>query len=148
MYRSSVVRRIWHFVRTQNRESAGSVCSLNSESLNMSLREALKPRVAFPSEEAALKVMYLALRNVIDKWQRPPPLDRGDEQLHPPVGGSHAQGHWDIAAWFPSPRIISDTASSGRRQGSPLRSDRSRGKALTALFPGQIMQPVKGEGNK
>ena len=41
------------------------------ESLNMSLRKALKPRVAFPSEEAALKVMYLALRNVIDKWQRP-----------------------------------------------------------------------------
>jgi putative transposase len=40
------------------------------ESLNMSLRKALKPRVAFPSEEAALKVMYLALRNVIRKWER------------------------------------------------------------------------------
>ena len=37
-------------------------------------------------------------------------------------------------------RIISDTARSGRRQGSPLRSDRSRGKALTALLPGQTMQ--------
>jgi transposase-like protein len=35
----------------------------------MSLRKALKPRVAFPSEEAALKVMYLALRNVIRKWE-------------------------------------------------------------------------------
>ena len=41
------------------------------ESLNMSLRKVLKPRVAFPSEEAALKVMYLALRNVIRKWERP-----------------------------------------------------------------------------
>lgn len=41
------------------------------ESLNMSLRKALKPRVAFPSEEAALKVMYLALRNAIRKWERP-----------------------------------------------------------------------------
>lgn len=41
------------------------------ESLNMSLRKVLKPRVAFPSEEAALKVMYLALRNVIKKWERP-----------------------------------------------------------------------------
>jgi putative transposase len=41
------------------------------ESLNMSLRKALKPRLAFPSEEAALKVMYLALRNVIAKWQKP-----------------------------------------------------------------------------
>jgi putative transposase len=41
------------------------------ESLNMSLRKALKTRVAFPSEEAALKVMYLALRNVITKWESP-----------------------------------------------------------------------------
>jgi transposase-like protein len=40
-------------------------------SLNMSLRKALKTRVAFPSEEAALKVMYLALRNVIAKWESP-----------------------------------------------------------------------------
>jgi putative transposase len=39
------------------------------ESLNMSLRKALKTRVAFPSEEATLKVMYLALRNVIKKWE-------------------------------------------------------------------------------
>lgn len=41
------------------------------ESLNMSLRKALKTRVAFPSEDAALKVMYLALRNVIKKWESP-----------------------------------------------------------------------------
>ena len=41
------------------------------ESLNMSLRKALKTRGAFPSEEAALKVMYLALRNVIRKWECP-----------------------------------------------------------------------------
>jgi putative transposase len=41
------------------------------ESLNMSLRKALKTRVAFPSEDAALKLMYLALRNLIAKWDRP-----------------------------------------------------------------------------
>jgi len=41
------------------------------ESLNMSLRKALKPRSVFPGEEAALKVMYLALRNVIKKWEHP-----------------------------------------------------------------------------
>jgi putative transposase len=41
------------------------------ESLNMSLRKSLKTRGSFPSEEAALKVMYLALRNVIRKWERP-----------------------------------------------------------------------------
>jgi len=39
------------------------------ESLNMSLRRVLKTRGAFPSEEAALKVMYLALKNLTKKWQ-------------------------------------------------------------------------------
>jgi len=38
------------------------------ESLNMSLRKAIKTRGAFPSEDAALKVMYLALRNIARKW--------------------------------------------------------------------------------
>jgi putative transposase len=38
------------------------------ESLNMSLRKAIKTRGAFPTEDAALKVMYLALRNLAAKW--------------------------------------------------------------------------------
>jgi len=38
------------------------------ESLNMTLRKAIKTRGAFPSEDAALKVMYLALRNLAKKW--------------------------------------------------------------------------------
>ena len=38
------------------------------ESLNMSLRKAIKTRGAFPSEDAAIKVMYLALRNLSAKW--------------------------------------------------------------------------------
>ena len=38
------------------------------ESLNMSLRKAIKTRGAFPSEDAALKLMYLALRNLARKW--------------------------------------------------------------------------------
>ena len=39
------------------------------ESLNMSLRKIIKTRGAFPSEEAALKLLFLALRNVIDRWE-------------------------------------------------------------------------------
>jgi len=39
------------------------------ESLNMSLRKAIKARGAFPAEEAALKVMYLALKNLAAKWK-------------------------------------------------------------------------------
>jgi transposase-like protein len=40
------------------------------ESLNMSLCKALKPCVAFPSEEATLKVMYFARSNVIHNWEK------------------------------------------------------------------------------
>ena len=38
------------------------------ESLNMTLRKVIKNRGSFPSEEAALKLLYLGLRNVAKKW--------------------------------------------------------------------------------
>lgn len=38
------------------------------ESLHMSLRKVIKTRGSFPSEEAAMKLLYLALRNVSAKW--------------------------------------------------------------------------------
>ncbi len=34
----------------------------------MSLRKIIKTRGSFLSEEAALKLLYLALRNAIEKW--------------------------------------------------------------------------------
>jgi putative transposase len=42
------------------------------ESLNMSLRKVIKTRASFPSEEAARKLLYLALRNVAQKWKPSP----------------------------------------------------------------------------
>jgi putative transposase len=39
------------------------------ESLNMTLRKIIKTRGSFPSEEAALKLLYLALQKVSKKWQ-------------------------------------------------------------------------------
>jgi putative transposase len=42
------------------------------ESLNMSLRKVIKTRASFPSEEAALKLLYLALKNVSQKWKPSP----------------------------------------------------------------------------
>lgn len=39
------------------------------ESLHMTLRKVIKTRASFPSEEAALKLLYLALKNVSKKWQ-------------------------------------------------------------------------------
>jgi putative transposase len=45
------------------------LCTTNAiESLNLRLRNAIKTRVAFLSEEAVLKVMYLASRNLAKKW--------------------------------------------------------------------------------
>jgi putative transposase len=41
------------------------------ESLNMSLRKIIKNRAAFPSEEAAYKLLYLALQNIQKKWTMP-----------------------------------------------------------------------------
>lgn len=39
------------------------------ESLHMTLRKVIKNRGSFPSEEAALKLLYLGLRNVAKKWK-------------------------------------------------------------------------------
>ncbi len=38
------------------------------ESLHASLRKVTKNRGSFPSEEAAFKLLYLALRNASKKW--------------------------------------------------------------------------------
>lgn len=38
------------------------------ESLNMSLRKIIKMRGSFPSEQAAMKLLYMALRNVSVRW--------------------------------------------------------------------------------
>ena len=41
------------------------------ESLNYSLRKITKTRAAFPSEEAAIKLLWLGLRNIEKKWTMP-----------------------------------------------------------------------------
>ena len=38
------------------------------ESLNSSIRRIIKTRGSFPNEEAALKLLYLAIRNLTAKW--------------------------------------------------------------------------------
>ena len=42
------------------------------ESLHMTLRKVIKTRASFPNEESALKLLYLALRNIAQRW-RPAP---------------------------------------------------------------------------
>jgi putative transposase len=42
------------------------------ESLNMTLRKVIKTRASFPNEESALKLIYLALKNVSQRWRSAP----------------------------------------------------------------------------
>lgn len=44
-----------------------------SESLKLSLRKMIKKRAAFPSEEAAYKLLYPAWQNIALKWTMPLP---------------------------------------------------------------------------
>ncbi len=41
------------------------------ESVNMSLRKVIKSKRVFPSDDAALKQLYLALKNISKKWTMP-----------------------------------------------------------------------------
>lgn len=43
------------------------------ESLNMTLRKVIKTRASFPNDDAAFKLLYLALRNIAKKWTMPIP---------------------------------------------------------------------------
>lgn len=41
------------------------------ESVNMSLRKIIKNRGSFPNDEPSLKLLYLALQNISQKWTMP-----------------------------------------------------------------------------
>ncbi len=43
------------------------------ESLNMTVRKIIKCRASFPNEDAAFKLLYLALQNAAKKWTMPIP---------------------------------------------------------------------------
>jgi putative transposase len=40
------------------------------EALNRQLRKAIKTKGSFPSEEAAIKLIYLAIHNAVPQWTR------------------------------------------------------------------------------
>ena len=41
------------------------------ESVNFSLRKLIKNRASFPTDEAAMKLLYLGLRNIAQRWTMP-----------------------------------------------------------------------------
>jgi len=72
---SQIWRRNWEHIRpffAHPEEIRKAIYTTNAiESLNMSLRKIIKTRGSFPNEEAALKLLYLALRNAAKKWTMP-----------------------------------------------------------------------------
>jgi len=72
---SQVWRRNWEHVRpffAHPEDIRKAIYTTNAiESLNMSLRKIIKTRGSFPNEEAAMKLLYLALRNAAKKWTMP-----------------------------------------------------------------------------
>jgi transposase-like protein len=56
----------------RDRQGAADIMPVTNaiESLNMQLRKITKNRGHFPSDEAATKLLYLALRNVTAKWKK------------------------------------------------------------------------------
>ena len=72
---SQIWRRNWENIRpffAHPEEIRKAIYTTNAiESLNMSLRKIIKTRGSFPNEEAALKLLYLALRNAAKKWTMP-----------------------------------------------------------------------------
>jgi len=39
--------------------------------VNFSLRKLIKNRASFPTDEAAIKLLYLGLRNIAQRWTMP-----------------------------------------------------------------------------
>ena len=72
---SQVWRRNWERITPffhYPAEIRKAIYTTNSvESLNRSLRKIIKTRGAFPNEEAALKLLFLAIRQAAKKWTMP-----------------------------------------------------------------------------
>jgi transposase-like protein len=45
------------------------------ESLNNTMKKTIKNRASFPNDEAAIKLLYLSLKNIQKKWTMPVSLD-------------------------------------------------------------------------
>ena len=58
-------------LRLSTRDTAHHFTTNAIESVNMSLRKITKNRGSFPSDEALLKLFYLALMNISQKWTMP-----------------------------------------------------------------------------
>ena len=55
------------------------------EALNRQLRKAIKTKGSFPNEDAARKLVYLALQNAVPQWTQNPELDDRAARVQDPL---------------------------------------------------------------
>ena len=63
--------RIIHFFAYQEKIRKIIHTTTVIESLNNSLKKTIKNSASFPNDEAALKLLYLSLKNIMKKWTMP-----------------------------------------------------------------------------
>ena len=55
------------------------------EALNRQLRKAIKTKGSFPTEQSAVKLIYLAIHNAVPQWDPHPRMDQSDAGVQNPV---------------------------------------------------------------
>ena len=108
------------------------------ESVNARLRKIIKTRGHFPSDDAATKLIWLALRNITADWGRAAQgLEGGDEPIRDPLRGSLHQGcRVRCSTDFP-------TASARSSQATPAAVEKSQSASHTEIQTVPQQQPDK-----
>jgi putative transposase len=86
------------------------------ESLNMSLRKVIKTRGSFPSEEAAMKLLYMGLAHIAKKWTMPVQDWKAALQRFAILFGDR------LPADTPAPRGTPKTGQLGTPQNRPVET--------------------------
>jgi putative transposase len=79
-----------HRRRSQARSSPG--LEITSESLNYQLRKIIKNRGHFPSDDAVIKLLWLAIRDIEDKRARARAKEKGIPKAHRKASGRLVEG--------------------------------------------------------
>ena len=84
------------------------------EALNRQLRKAVKTKGSFPSEDAARKLIYLAIQNAVPQWTPDPGVDESDARVQDPIrrptarltiNPAHTESRTSPLLDFPSKKI-------------------------------------------
>ncbi len=104
------------------------------ENVNRQVRKTLKTRGHFPTDDAAIKLIWLALRNVMADWSRPSPTWRTAMNQFAILYGDRFTQHQAQDDQSLSPRLAHKNPDSPSRSG-PSRDRRHLGTSTLAPAP-------------